>query len=98
MKTLQAELAAFRDARDWRQYHTAEALARAIAVEAGELNTLFLWGAAPPLSRLADEVADVMIFALNLCNVEGFDAEAIIREKISKNADRPVLQDGRLGA
>jgi NTP pyrophosphatase (non-canonical NTP hydrolase) len=33
----------FRDERDWRRFHTPEDLAAAIAIEAGELQEVFLW-------------------------------------------------------
>jgi NTP pyrophosphatase (non-canonical NTP hydrolase) len=75
----------FRDARNWQKYHTPEALARAIGIEAGELNELFLWGREPSKNEAAAEIADVMIFCLNLCDVMGIDPEQAIHEKIDKN-------------
>lgn len=90
---LQADLAAFRDARNWQQYHTPEALARAVAVEAGELNELFLWGRNPTLHDVREELADVMIYCLSLCNAIGDDAERIIRDKMAKNAQRTTVGD-----
>jgi hypothetical protein len=36
-------LVAFRDERDWAQFHDSKNLAAAIGIEAGELNELFLW-------------------------------------------------------
>ena len=93
LAALQADLAAFRDARDWQRYHTPEALARAIMVEAGELNDLFLWGREPATAAVAEEMADVLIYCLNLCNALGADAEAIIRKKIAQNATRRVVGD-----
>ena len=94
LKDMQAELLAFRDARDWRKYHTPEALARAIAVEAGELNELFLWDREFSTAMVASELADVMIYCLNLCNALGLDAEWSIHAKMAENARRPVRGDG----
>ena len=37
------EVLAFRDARDWRQFHAPKELASALGIEAGELQELFLW-------------------------------------------------------
>ena len=34
---------AFRDERDWAQYHTGKDIAMCLSVEAGELLELFLW-------------------------------------------------------
>jgi NTP pyrophosphatase (non-canonical NTP hydrolase) len=81
-------LVAFREQRQWGCYHTPEALARAVSVEAGELNELFLWGNGPNEDRVADEVADVMIYALNLCDVCGLDPVAVINRKIGVNERR----------
>ena len=43
MKDLQNEIRDFAIARNWEYYHSPEELARALMVEAGELNALFLW-------------------------------------------------------
>ena len=91
---LQRRLAAFRDARRWREFHTASELARAVAVEAGELNELFLWDRHPTAERIAEELADVLICALNLCNTMGFDAATVIEQKIAVNEARQVSGDG----
>jgi hypothetical protein len=36
-------LLAFREARDWGKFHRPKELAAALAIEAGELQELFLW-------------------------------------------------------
>ena len=36
-------LVAFRDARDWQQFHDSKNLAVALSIEAAELNEVFLW-------------------------------------------------------
>lgn len=40
---LKQELLAFRDARDWKQFHTPRQLAAALAIEASELQQAMLW-------------------------------------------------------
>ena len=37
------EVVAFRDARDWKQFHTPKNLAAGLANEAAELKEQFLW-------------------------------------------------------
>lgn len=94
MKELLAELAEFRDARHWARFHTPRNLAEALSVEAGELLECFLWNAEFKRERAdpAREVADVLIFALNLCLALNLDPEAIIREKMDINAEKyPVV-------
>jgi dCTP diphosphatase len=98
---LQERLATFRDARDWSQFHTPRNLAAAIAVEAGELQELFLWshhGAEILDSRRRDvehELADVVIQALNFANAAGIDAATAIRAKIELNDERYPVDKAR---
>ena len=41
-KELQEALIAFRNERDWKQFHNPNDLALALSIEAAELNELFL--------------------------------------------------------
>lgn len=61
-------LLAFRDARDWDQFHNPKDLALAINVEAGELLELFLWKDPEAANRdkVKEELADVLAFAFCL--------------------------------
>jgi NTP pyrophosphatase (non-canonical NTP hydrolase) len=81
------ELIAFRDARDWSQFHNAKDLALAISIEAGELNELFLWKSASEAraERVKEELADILSFALLLADKYEFDVATIIKEKIAQN-------------
>lgn len=93
---IQKRLARFRDERDWRQFHTLKDLAAAIAIEAGELQQIFLWQ--PTTSEVAlleshreaieDELADVLIQALNFASVVDIDLAAAINKKIDENERR----------
>jgi len=47
LDAISSHLRRFAAARDWQRYHTPANLATALAVEAGELLELFLWGQAP---------------------------------------------------
>ena len=42
-ESLKNELLAFRDERDWKQFHNSKDLAMAISIESNELLELFLW-------------------------------------------------------
>ena len=96
IQDLRAEVAAFNQARDWGQYHSPRNVAMAVAVEAGELLELFLWsrdeGPQPAVesrkAAVADEIADVAICLLNLCEVTGVDLTTAIRQKLEQNARR----------
>jgi dCTP diphosphatase len=94
MKDLTAKLIAFRDARKWGKFHTEAELARSLTIEATELNRLYQWGKTPDTIPLAEEIADVMIYCLYLCEARDLDPEEIIHAKIGKNALKyPAGQD-----
>jgi NTP pyrophosphatase (non-canonical NTP hydrolase) len=75
----------FRTVRAWGKYHTPMNLVQALAVEVGELQELFLWGAVPSIDRVSD--------VLNLCDVLGIDLVAVIDDKIGVNASRQWAED-----
>jgi NTP pyrophosphatase (non-canonical NTP hydrolase) len=85
MQEIMERLIKFRDDRKWGKHHTPEELARAIGIEAAELNELFLWERDYHRQEVREEVADVMIYCLNLCEIMGFDPVKIINEKIDMN-------------
>jgi len=83
----------FRQERDWDQYHSPKNLAMALVVEAGELAEHFQWlteeqsnNLSPDkLSEVQEEVGDVLIYLLNLCDKLGIDPLDAAREKLEKN-------------
>ncbi|MGW0732683.1 nucleotide pyrophosphohydrolase [Streptomyces sp. NPDC002851] len=98
IKELQRRLAEFAAARDWQPYHTPKNLASALSVEAAELVEIFQW-LTPEQSaavmddpktahRVTDEVADVLAYLLQLCEVLGIDALAALAAKIERNEQR----------
>ncbi|GAB6088764.1 nucleotide pyrophosphohydrolase [Spirochaeta dissipatitropha] len=78
----------FRDQRDWQQYHTKENLAKSVSIEAGELLELFQWGENPPDDKLADEIADVMMYCFLLASELQQDPLQIIQDKLERNEKR----------
>ena len=100
MKALISKLIAFRDARDWKQFHDPKNLALALGIEASELNELFLWKKETDLEtvnqeKVAEELADVMIYALLLCEHYGFDPQTIIADKIATNGKKYPVEKAR---
>ena len=98
---LVAAVARFRDERDWNQFHTPKNLAAATAIEAAELQERFLWKTdaevdedlADPAKRtlVADEIADVVMFAMLLADRLGIDmAEAITAKLAANEAKYPI--------
>lgn len=53
--TLLEQLLAFRDQRDWKQFHTPKNLASALVVEASELLSIFQWTSDADLDEAAEK-------------------------------------------
>lgn len=87
VEVLKSVLVEFRDDRNWQQYHTPRNLAEAISIEAAELLECFQWGQ-ERLDDAAMELADVMIYCLNLADVLRLDVAEIIMEKIELNGGK----------
>jgi len=93
--TLEAILA-FRDRRDWQQFHSFRNLATALLVEVAELLEIVQWtdDATLPeriLDKRADielELADVAILLSYLVHDLGIDLDAAIRRKLALNEER----------
>jgi len=85
MKELQEKIIQFRDKRNWWQFHTPRNLAESISIEAAELLELYQWGRTPGHEDLRDEIADIGIYLLTLCNEVGIDLKIAIEIKLEKN-------------
>lgn len=108
LKTLQQRLAAFAAARDWQPFHTPKNLAAALSVEASELVEIFQW-LTPEQSarvmddsrtagRVEDEVADVLAYLLQFCEVLGIDPLAALSAKIDRNESRFPVEGTTTGS
>lgn len=93
---LTREIRAFRDARDWAQFHGPKEMVMAIAAESGELLQHFVWQT-PQQSvnrvnerrqEIASEMADVAILLFELADNIGVDLAAAIRAKLAYNEER----------
>ena len=87
------QILAFRDERDWKQFHSPSNLAAALSVEAGELLEHFLWDRDKQIDTgaVGDELADVLVYALLLAHELDLAVETIISNKLEKNrAKYPV--------
>ncbi len=93
---IKTRVLAFARERDWEQFHSPKNLSMALAAEAGELMEHFLWGTPEESRRLAneekrrkkieEELADVVIYALEFANMTGIDVAAAIEAKMVANA------------
>lgn len=85
MKKIVDKIRKFRNDRDWSKFHTPENLSKAISIEAGELLEHFLWDNNYDKEEVCDELADVMIYCINMADSLGVDIEKIIDRKMDKN-------------
>ncbi len=102
---LKSRVLAFARERDWEQFHAPKNLSMALAAEAAELMEHFLW-ATPEKSRaiaedgakrlkIAEELADVVIYALEFANATGLDVAAVIEAKMAANAKKYPVEKSR---
>lgn len=70
------------DERDWAQFHTAENLAKSIAIEAGELLECFQWDPDADEARVQEELADVVTYCILLADRLGVDFDTIVTAKL----------------
>jgi NTP pyrophosphatase (non-canonical NTP hydrolase) len=94
---LVSTIRAFRDARDWSQFHNSKDLALALSVEASELIELFLWKGNEDADRdrLKEELADILMYALLLVDKHGLDIFEIIESKIKKNNEKYPVEKAK---
>lgn len=93
---LQAELRQVAAEREWRPFHTPKNLSTALKVETAELAEIFQWQT-PEESRLAhqdagakqrigEEVADVLLYLLQVADHCQIDVAQAVRDKLARNA------------
>jgi dCTP diphosphatase len=95
----------FRDARDWGQYHNPKDLAISLSLEAAELLEIFQWKDVQEVEaiksdpearrRVREEVGDVLIYALNMCNTFGFDPAEVILKKLELNEKKYPVEKAK---
>jgi NTP pyrophosphatase (non-canonical NTP hydrolase) len=86
-------IVAFRDARDWKQFHNPKDMAISLILEAAELLEHFQWKNEAEFKKslktnrphIADELADVLYWILLICHDLRIDPEEALRRKMIKN-------------
>lgn len=94
--TLKELVRDFRNRRDWEQFHSLKNLSISIAIEAAELMEEFQWLSSEEsqqlrhdeggLTRLGEELADIMIYCLSFANSLDIDVTTAVMDKLAKNA------------
>ena len=96
IRALQQNLREFAAARNWQPFHTPKNLSTALMVEAAELAEIFQWMTADESQaacldpackeRIADEVADVLLYLLQVADQCAIDIPGAVANKLVKNA------------
>jgi dCTP diphosphatase len=89
------QIQTFTDIRDWSQFHTPKNLVLAVVGEMGELAELLQWknnleikeylNTTEGKNRFAEEIADVAIYLIRLCQVTNINFLDAIKNKIEIN-------------
>ncbi|MFZ7131780.1 MAG: nucleotide pyrophosphohydrolase [Eubacteriales bacterium] len=93
MRELLESIQKFNKARDWEQFHSPKNLAIGLSIESAELLEIFQWMSeedsfnlsAKQMSRVQEEIGDIIIYALNLSNKLGFNPVDAACQKLKQN-------------
>lgn len=82
----------FRDARDWKQFHTLKNMALSLSLEASEVLEIFQWKSesentltTSEKDSLSEELSDVLYWILLMAHDSGIDIQKAFIDKMSKN-------------
>ena len=82
------EIRKFDAERDWGQFHSGENLAKSISIEAAELLEVFQWSdKEKSVDKIKEELADVLLYCLEMADRYHLDPDEICLTKIKKNAE-----------
>ena len=105
LKTLEATVREFCEARDWDQFHDIKELAIGVVTEGSELLENFRFRSreesealfSDPEKRLAieEEMADVFFFLLRIAGRYKIDLAAALAAKMKKNGERYPVDKAR---
>jgi len=102
MENLKKDIRKFVEDRGWAALSNPASLAKSISIESAELLELFQWkeisledikNDSKIKERIAEELADVLIYSLEMTEVLDMNVEEIIREKMKKNSIKYPLKN-----
>lgn len=91
------EMKEFVEEREWTGYHNPKNLSMSIAIESAELMEIFQWMNTDESMKIMEtdeaehvkeEIADIMLYCLSLCNTLELDPDTIIKSKLERNKIR----------
>jgi NTP pyrophosphatase (non-canonical NTP hydrolase) len=93
IKTLEKAMHRFVESKGWYQAdspkpQTPKNLAISLSLEASEVLELYQWDDSANLEELSGELADVMLYLLQLASIEGIDIGQAVMDKLDINHKR----------
>ena len=93
IKDLSKQIIAFREKRDWEQFHKIKDLLLGLDIEVSELMELFLWKSEDeigeiPKEKIKHELADIFIYLTYIAEKFEINLEEAVLEKIVLNGQK----------
>lgn len=86
----------FNKDRDWDQFHSPVNLSKSISIEAGELLECFQWSNDKyDLDEVKEELADVLNYCLQMCNVLKLDPIEIVNKKMDSTEKKYPVEKAK---
>ena len=86
----------FTEDRDWDQFHSPANLAKSISIEANELLECFQWSDTDyDIAHVKEELADVLVYCVDMLDKLGLDADEIINAKMDKNEKKYPVEKAK---
>lgn len=103
IKKLTEEIVAFRDARDWKQFHNPKDCAISLSLEASELLEHFQWKNKEEIEKyietnksdIGEELADVLYWILLMSHDLDIDILSALEKKIKKNEEKYPIEKAK---
>ncbi len=97
------KIIAFRNARDWKQFHKPKDVALSLVLEAGEVMEHFQWKSNEEIEEyvkeakeeIGEELADVLYWVLLMSHDLNIDVLEALEKKIKKNEDRYPVEKAK---
>lgn len=103
IQDLTSRIVAFRDARDWKQFHNPKDCAISLALEAAEVLEHFQWKNKEEMevyvktnkAEISEELADVLYWVLLMSKDLDIDVLEALDKKMKKNEDKYPVEKAK---
>jgi len=100
---LTRRIIAFRDARDWKQFHNPKDVALSLVLEASEVMEHFQWKSKEEMEKyvvehkteIGEELADVLYWVLLMSQDLNIDVLDALEKKIKKNEEKYPVEKAK---